>query len=237
MPLSDAIDHARRIGRLPLTLTLLESADIQKKADSQQPAADTEESALHTAGISEKEPLIQKNLCDARREINRTANDKVYYIIRINKHALRYAAMLIIVVAAVLSIAIPYSHQTPEIDKASVLPIDTMIDSSRNKEIINDSADTGKTVPASAAKPETDSLAEREKEYHLIVATFRTPEEAEYFIKAAKDTAYDLKIVKSKKLCRVSAKSDDSKEKLLAVLNSADFKRRYKGSWIWRRTD
>lgn len=162
-------------------------------------------------------------------------SDNKYYIIRIHKQALKYAAMLLVVVSVLFSIAVPYTQSTRDIDKASMLPIDSMVERSHKKQITEAQPTTCIKSPVST--PDEVEETTSSGEYHLIVGTFHSEREAEKFAGMFDDSSFSLQILKSNKIWRISAKSDDNKENLIKTLNSDKFKREFKEGWIWHQTN
>lgn len=165
----------------------------------------------------------------------RQISDSKYYIIRIHKQALKYAAMLMVVVTVLFSIAVPYTQSNRDIDKASVLPIDSMVESNQKKQITEEQPLTN-IESTDSMRDEAEEISTTD-EYHLIVGTFHSEREAEKFAEMFEGCTFSLRIIKSNKIWRISAKSDDNKESLLSTLNSEKFKREFKEGWIWHQTD
>lgn len=149
-----------------------------------------------------------------------------YYHFRISRQAVRIASMIAVVIAVALGIIVPCDftprHLPPV--KASVIP-------SVTKSVpagIRKAAE----VPAKAVEP-ADSSASAGK-YHLIVATFRSREDAELFLSQNKDYAsHSMRILPGGKRFRVSVESAASRQDLLPLMRDKSFSSRFPGSWIW----
>lgn len=167
-------------------------------------------------------------------------NFKRNYYIPINKVFIKSCACLILVIAlAVGWLNYPYASQNGE-ERASVLPIDKVIDSvvqknhSQNKvanSVISESEPAETDCNKNIA--DKDSLADKNAEtYNLIVATCSSQEEAMTFIRMASPSGYELKIIPSTKLFRVSAASSSNRQELAVLMKSPEFKQAFKESWI-----
>lgn len=165
--------------------------------------------------------------------------DRNYYL-PINKKGLKIAASLIVVFLAALAIILPSSNPAIE-DKASVLPI---VEINNNTQKASKTQSEFKSQHAAMAKEPTDagnkvmlsvSEPDKEKVYYLIVGTFKTAEEADKYISYNKDKGYELEMVGTRTLQRVSAKSSTNRQQLLDLLNSSEFKSIFSEAWIWTR--
>ncbi|MDE5791863.1 MAG: hypothetical protein K2H96_11635 [Muribaculaceae bacterium] len=153
-------------------------------------------------------------------------NFKRNYYLPINKLFVKACACLLIVAA----FAVGWLN-TPDIsnkkeERASVLPIDKMIDSAVQKVQANEKEPPLEVLEEVTTQPEDHS-------YHLIVATCTSNEEALRFIKAVSPTGFDLQVLPSKKLYRVSAIGSDNRQELVEIMRSAEFQQAFKEAWIW----
>ncbi len=153
-----------------------------------------------------------------------------YYYIPVNKKFAKIAASLIIVVTVVLSILNPLSVDDREIVEASLIPGKEIIAKQvlSNPPVAKTSENNIPTKPSSTkTKSETD--------YHLIVASFHSPQEADKFLSDHSDSKYPLQIRRTKTLWLVSAQRNDDKDILLSLSNSSDFREEFKESWVWKK--
>lgn len=173
-------------------------------------------------------------------------NNEKYYYFRINKTFVKVAATLLVLVSVALSVLLPGVSTQETVDKASVMPlIDTTVSDLAGKTLTNgDNSETdtpfvseteiqveSKVVETPSA--EIQPSVERQSRYYLIVATFKTEKEAESFINSNRGNGYELESVKSRRLCRVSAKSSEDKGDLLSFRRQGNFSKIYPEAWIW----
>lgn len=233
-----SIDDENRISFKPLSspASLMEqmgfiSVPIRKKVQEKENLISEEEENCKSEIADEKESGEMESVAKGPE---RKFSDNCYYI-AINKTFAKVAASLVVLVAVALSILLPTSGNYQNIDRASVVPlIDSTPVVEKNKRIENTEE---KLIPA-----ETDEIAvntvekaqeQPEDMYYLIIATFRTVSEAENFISMQKNDNYDYEAVESRKVCRVSAASSESKEDLLSILRNEKFRSRFPEAWIW----
>ncbi len=201
--------------------------------EEETPAKDeeTKENNLHPHPVEEAEEPNNEVASSEEADPIRARNP--YYIIKIRKSYAHVAAGLFFCLLLALSMILPSSSRNDTHKAfASVVPIQTS---------------TEKDRPAAPAKPQpkvmetpaeennTEELKETEPThpYYLIVATFRTQEEADNYI-AASGAETKLIHVGGRKLHRVAVESAEKKEALQGRLNDKNFKTRYPGAWIWK---
>lgn len=167
-----------------------------------------------------------------------------YYYIPVNKRAVKVAASLLLLAVVALSIFLPSSKREIE-DRASVIPVESIIDSAAEKLSLQDKVDNTINIDQDTS---TDSHLTEETEdiksfaldetegndYYLIVGTFHSLDEAKRFSNTASDKGYDLEVISSKTLHRVSAKGSSDKSELLKELNSDSFRENFPQAWIWK---
>lgn len=176
---------------------------------------------------------------DKRKE--RKLNFEKNYYIPVNKTFTKVAAsVLALLIVSIAFINKPLLTNDAE-ERASVLPIDKVIDSaiqnnqhsgSLQGEIKSNESDEKKEEVQTNEKGITSA---KEANFYLIVATCTTPMEAEKFIKKYSDSGYPMTIINSTKYYRVSAMSDDSRQKLIELKNSSEFKENFPHAWIWKK--
>lgn len=155
------------------------------------------------------------------------------YYIPVNKKGLRVAACLLGLIFIILaSIHLPQSDADKRIERASVVPTEKIIDTAR--QVIR--IDKEKQVPTVAVnhKDTLPAVADCDR-YYLIVGTFVTSEEAESYKENNSRDGYELTVVPSRKMYRVSAKASLDKQELLDELNSDRFRNAYSEAWIWKK--
>lgn len=155
------------------------------------------------------------------------------YYIPVNKKGLRVAACLLGLIFIILaSIHLPQSDADKRIERASVVPTEKIIDTAR--QVIR--IDKEKPVPTVAVnhKDTLPAVADCDR-YYLIVGTFVTSEEAESYKENNSRDGYELTVVPSRKMYRVSAKASLDKQELLDELNSDRFRNAYSEAWIWKK--
>lgn len=152
----------------------------------------------------------------------RAAKSARYYYFRISKKAFRAAAAFFTAAIVSLAFLMPSSQDTmPQRAATPVKVISEAISSAPAK--------------ASASVPGSTDIASivNPSDWHLIVGTFRTQEEADSFIEAKKDAGYTLTKVASSRLVRVSAADASDKEELLALQRTPEFKKAFAEAWIY----
>lgn len=160
-----------------------------------------------------------------------------YYIIRIRKTYAHIAACLVLIAVLAVSLIIPSTERTTDKTFASVVPVSaiakTQVEKAEKPKSEIAEAQMAKEEPAET--PSETAFTEKDAllPYYLIVATFRSRQEAEDFIE---DAPYgdQLTCVEGRKLFRVAIAGSDNKETLQAQLNSNTFKNKYPGGWIWK---
>lgn len=162
--------------------------------------------------------------------------DERYYHLRLDKRAVRVAAMFAVVVLAALSFLLP-GGMNLNVERASVFP--TKVVSRQNTQ--------GKMVSSVLSVPDTvrsekkdktvkiESAVEEkggEKAYHLIVASLKNDKEVEIFMSQHKDSDYKLNVIPGKTRIWISAEESNNFNELRSLLNSPEFASEYPGAWI-----
>lgn len=160
-------------------------------------------------------------------------NEKNYYI-PINKRFAHFAAMIIIIFFAAISLSLPNADTFT--DYASILPVKATsekqnIQTAPTENIIETnikSQDTEKTIvdDISITSGETD------EEYYLIVASLHNENASRKFISETSSN-FDLNIVSTPHISRVYVAKSNSMKELQELKNSEDFKRQFSQAWIW----
>ena len=165
-------------------------------------------------------------------------NDKDYYIIRISRKAVRYAAIATICLLTATTMLLPsatrngvrnasvekqYASVLPGVEKLSVTP----------KSPVDTPTQQAPVVENAVNKAQDDALTVPEElSYYLIVATFKNEADCHKFIAAQADKD-DLAIVNSGKVSRVYSAASNNRQELLDMLNSSAHKSKHPQAWIW----
>lgn len=167
----------------------------------------------------------------------RKFNTERNYYIPVNKVFARAAACVVLVAVAILAL-LP-AGDTKQIDKASVIPVEKIIRNTAAciapSEPMND-LERADVIPDQESEVGSGKAGKQTGRFHVIVATFRSPSEAEEFIRQNGGTGYDLEVVSSKTMSRVSAISSDDRARLQADMMSPEFSMRFGEAWIWEDT-
>lgn len=189
--------------------------------------------------VTDKIVNISKNDSEITSESNKNLDFNKNYYIPINKFAAKFAASFILVLIAAVSMILPTSERKGE-DKASVIPIETIMESASHKnedqkpdQDIQEVSLATANVADTNENPNDENIIESKSRFYLIVGTFKTEKEADMYISHNDDCDYELISVPSSTLCRVAAKTSNDKSELIKELNSSKFKSRYNGGWIW----
>ena len=161
---------------------------------------------------------------ESGRKSNREFNPDYYYI-PINKRFARVAASFLLVAIVGLFTVLPLRNGTSSTGTASIVPVET-------KEAVKVMEKVISPVPEPA---DTTLTKETKDKFFLIIGSFTTSEEAERFMGANDKKGFSLEFIPGKKYCWVSAASAPTKEELLAVRNSDEFRATGLSSWIMER--
>lgn len=172
--------------------------------------------------------------------------DSKYYIIKISRRAVRYAAMAAICLLTAATLLLPSANRfgNPGIitDKqyASVVPgiqnitTETKATDTENPSDISDSTDMLQVITEGDADESLVMSEVNDAKFYLIVATFSKEEDCQKFISTQPDSD-QLDIVSSGKVSRVYSSCSDNKDELLKELNSAERKALHPQAWIWEK--
>ena len=156
-------------------------------------------------------------------------SDKNYYI-PVNKQFARYAAMFIVVFFAAISLSVPLGQNQNQ-EFASIVPI--------KKTIIQPTEELQKTVVEDTIAPQPVEMEMAEKvvetvapECYAVVATVRSIEEAEKFIRQA-DTEKELRIITVGKMSRVYTDCG-KRDEMAKIISNPEFQQEFPGAWIWQ---
>ena len=181
-------------------------------------------------------PISLKDTPEERETIAKSptteipVKDNRYYIFKIRKSVAHIAATFFIVLSLALTIVLNPLPQPPGLQKASVVPVETIISSISPQETYYDDEMTADDMKGDEDKG--DTIVE-DKRFHLVVATFMSEGEARKFIDTYSTDLSPLYLVRSAKMSRVSMASSDSKEELQEMLNSPKVREMHPTAWIW----
>jgi len=175
------------------------------------------------------------------------------YYIPVNKIFAKACACLLVIAIFALTYFIPTSEKNKTEERASVMPIEKIIDTAiQQTKNISDALSKSKTNGSEELREpeETDPAEEKPADgilpslpysevdsdsYFLIVATCTTCDEAMKFAAHHVAAGYDLQVVESTKKCRVSAATSKDRGKLLEIMRSQEFKKLFPEAWIWKK--
>jgi len=235
-PWLTADERSRLLGMEPLELRRPTNGDVMR-ADVAEQVADSEGSPEKKT--AESEPTNKKY-------------DK-YYHFKIRKHLVHGVAAAMLVALVAISVLIPVNHSDRGHEYASVVPVESLIrkthtpapiDNRRSdvssprptESVAASSTDAAKS--SSVAADQTAATDEQNNvlsDYYLIVATFRTRNEADDFISQHRGSRWSLECVSGKKLFRVAADSSNDRNELQKKLNDKSLKQEFEGAWVWKR--
>lgn len=152
-----------------------------------------------------------------------------YWYIAINKRIAKAVASVVLIATVCIGLCIPASDKQSEPAQANVLPVKEIIEES-HKAIEKDSI----SAISDSSEKENAEIAEANKGYHLIVASFKNESEAKKFISMHDNGSYPLEIERTKTMWMVSAASSAEKSELISLSRSSDFRSQFEGSWVWK---
>lgn len=148
---------------------------------------------------------------------------------RISKTYSRIAAVFIVLVALTITMILNPIPSDNREQRASVVPVDAIM--------ISNAVD--KTTDLDNGKNEIDPITpaptEISSNHYLIVATFKSNQEALTYIAIHSSDEFPMQTVESKKVTRVAIAASDNKEILRKQLNSKEIADKFPNAWIWSR--
>lgn len=175
-----------------------------------------------------------------RKETEVRVSDNKYYIIKVSRKAVRYAAMLTVCLLTAATLMLPSANRTgSELEAprqyASVVPgVGKLAGHSDVDHKDNTTQIAVNAEESDAAEPQ--SVTARDDHYYLIVATFSKEADCLKFIDMQPD-ASDLKIIGSGKVSRVYSAASSDRDALVATMTSAEHKALHPQAWIWENPD
>lgn len=152
------------------------------------------------------------------------------YYIAINKIFAKAAAGVILLAVIALAIVLPISNRN-KIDKASVIPVEKIIPAIVEKDTFVIRSNNEVSIDCSLEN--TDDLSSNDENYHAVVATFQTIEEADRFISQYGNCGYPLKKINTKTKSRVVAMSAPTRMELYNKMHDGNFLNKFNNAWIW----
>lgn len=172
------------------------------------------------------------------------APDNRYYVIRVSRRAVRYAAMVAVCLLTAATLMLPSANRTaPDMtvsrQYASVVPGVEKLGAGQDRQASDASSHATDLVETEteAEPPEpTTAVTEQPMRFYLIVATFSREDDCRKFIETQPDSS-SLGIISSGKVCRVYSAASSDREALIATMASAEHKTLHPQSWIWENPD
>lgn len=144
-----------------------------------------------------------------------------YWYLPIPKTATKVAASLLLMAAIAISFLLPRDAGKQVPDKASVVPVCHVGFPVKKTETVKNVVEE---------EPQQPQIQPQPKAY-LIVATFRSEDQARRYIESSGDTG--LELVPGGSVFRVSAAKAETAIELRSTLNSREFQTRFPEAWIW----
>lgn len=183
----------------------------------QDVANDTDEKKPAVANAG---PAVEKNTDQAKSRFNPDC-----YYVAVNKRFAHVAASVLLVLIVTLTFIIPGDKNRRLPQTASVIPLTAAAMSTPEEP-------TEAAVETAAPEPRTQ---EADPSHYLIVATFRTAEEAERYILSNAGGDDSLELLEGETVCRVAVASSANVGPLHTMLNDPEFHSRHPQAWIWTR--
>ena len=166
--------------------------------------------------------------------VMRPFSEKNYYI-AINKVFAKCAASVALLLIVAVSFLIPNTRNFREPVKASLNPVESLVNISSQATKPHPAEDAAMTASSPVhempGEPAAEITSPQEGSY-LIVATFHNESEARDFMRARSGGNYTLSLLKGKNVWRVSAAHGDMAA-MKAILNSSEFRAAFSEAWIW----
>lgn len=207
-PINNTGKRAEELGYLPISLPEKQDHSSDKEIDSTQ----------------SKE--------EQREEIR---SDRYYYF-KIRKIYLKAAASIALIMAAAGAL---FFYNPDLVDnkeqRASVMPVELLVPRQKEKKVEPQQTTAEEKEPATietvSKKESAESIGN-----HLIIASFRSKDDAEEFLEEKSITRYNLEIIppsKSNKKYLISAAYSEDVDELRDIMKTKDFTSRYRKAWIY----
>lgn len=174
---------------------------------------------------------------DAEQDVTTSDNNK-YYVIRVSRRAIRYAAMMTVCLLTAATLMLPSANRSgsemmaPR-QYASVVP---GVDKLTGGHASDASSHATNQVEAETETIDETAISDTDEAdlYYLIVATFTKNEDCRKYIDMQPDSA-ELRVISNGKVSRVYSASSTDREELIATMTSASHKTLHPQSWIWEK--
>lgn len=167
--------------------------------------------------------------------------ESAYWTIRVPKRAVNIAAAVAaFVLTLALSVVLPSDLSTPRADRAAIIPTHALEHALAEATKAPAPAQQKGIVPeasepvAPVVEPETalqTASPRQEADYHLIVGTFSSAEQAQLFVRTHPEAS--LTVIEGARLYRVAIASASDEAALRAQMRTSGFSSAWPGAWIW----
>jgi len=212
------------LGYMPVPTYVLKQDCTPTITTEEKTESDTETTTDHRQTSDEE-------TTPSKKRKKRVFDTERNYYIAVNKIFARTAAIFLLITAVSLSL-LP-TQEKPHVDKASVVPAEKIIKNTAACLYPSETNEASETKVTTAETTDTVSDEAVHYRYHVVVATFRSPSEADEFIRQNEGTGYTLHTVNTKTMSRVSAISSDDRAELQSQMMSPEFRMRFGEAWIW----
>lgn len=161
-----------------------------------------------------------------------------YYVIRIPKKLAHGAAAAVVMVILCLSIALPTVKDNTHLNRASIVPVESIRKENAPKKVpaVQESTPITADTPL-ANEYEGDAMSaamnSAERRHYLIIGTFATRKGAEVYCRQNSKLGEEWEICPGKSGIWRVAYAKGSKGELQEKMNSREFRDRFSGAWIW----
>lgn len=138
-----------------------------------------------------------------------------YYLLRLPKKVVRYAAMIAVVCLCAMSLSIPQSPRDVQHDRASVVPLPEV------------SVSRGTPEP----KPQTEMPQAAPARYYLIVGADKDMERCRQFME--KHPGAELKIIENGSNHLIYAGASADRQEMVTLMRDSDIKAEFGQGWIY----
>lgn len=172
-----------------------------------------------------------EELKDDAKVVASAADTSKYYIIRVSRRAVRYVAMVAVMLLTATTLMLPSASRNAGMvsprQYASVVP------GVERFALPRPEAKPAETIKEQKADAEQTG-DELNKRFYLIVATFKKMEDCQKYISSQPD-ADSLYIASGSKVNRVYSAASDSREELQELMASETHRALHTQAWIWER--
>ena len=165
----------------------------------------------------EIQPAVVTPAETPERKERRFSPEKYYYI-PVHKMFAKVSAVIVAVVLLVAGFVnlSPGADDATRRDCASVIPVPM-----------------AKPAPVKVAEPQP-ALTDTTAQYHVVVGTFTSKDEAARFMARHAADGFDLKSVEGRRYTRITAARSHDRDAMVSVLRSAAIDSCFNNAWIWK---